>query len=104
MTIILDTCGQAIEPDDDAFYEAIEPFRKMERADLRSGPCDDDCQLTAEFIDGSRGPFDSDFGAELQAFEKFLRTGIYPDGLYPDAFWNGAKPLPCGGILTNKVR
>jgi hypothetical protein len=90
-------------PDDDAFYEAIRPFLEMERREIFEGPCDDDCQVTAEMIDGSSGPFDSDFGAELRAFEKFLQTGIYPSGLYPEIFWDGPQPLPCGGLLSNKV-
>ena len=101
MTIILDECGSWVEPDNDAFYEAIRPFQEMERREAFEGPCEDDCQVTAEMIDGSSGPFDPDFGAELRAFEKFLQTGIYPSGLYPEVFWDGPQPLPCGGLLTN---
>ncbi len=99
--IFLGSCGEVID-DPEEFQQAIRPFLEMERREIIEGPCEDDCQVTAQYIDGSEGRFDPDFGAEMQAFEKFLRTGIYPDGLYPGAIWDGAKPLPCGGILTNK--
>ena len=73
--IFLGSCGEVID-DPDEFQAAIRPFLEMERQDQRSGPCEDDCQVTAQYIDGSEGRFDPDFGAEMQACEKFLRTGV----------------------------
>ena len=105
MFLLYDTGEPILDPDDyeETFQAAVKPLLEMEQMDQRFGPCEDDCAVTAQYIDGSEGPFDPDFSAEMRAFEKFLRSGVYPDGLYPETFWDGAKPLPCGGILSNKV-
>jgi hypothetical protein len=49
MTQILGSEG---EPCDDAYYEVLNHYQGVARADERSGPCDDDCESTAPFIDG----------------------------------------------------
>lgn len=49
MTQILDSDGQ---PCDDAYHDVLSHYQGIARADERSGPCDDDCENTAPFIDG----------------------------------------------------
>jgi hypothetical protein len=44
--------GSEGEPCDDAYHEVLNHYQGVARADERSGPCDDDCESTAPFIDG----------------------------------------------------
>ena len=38
--------------DDDAYLDVLSHYQGRARLDERSGPCDDDCESTAPFIDG----------------------------------------------------
>lgn len=64
MTQILDNYGQ---PCDEAYHDVLSHYQGRARLDERSGPCDDDCENTAPFIDGM------------------------PDGTHPDEFLS--RPL-----------
>ena len=49
MMLILDSDGFN---DDDAYQDVLNIYQGVARAEARSGPCDDDCEITAPFIDG----------------------------------------------------
>ncbi len=49
MTLILNDCGQI---DDEGTSMAVEFFRALGIKEELQGPCDDDCEATAPYIDG----------------------------------------------------
>lgn len=77
MTQILDSYGQ---PCDEAYRGVMSHYQGLARADERSGPCDDDCETTAPFIDGM------------------------PDGTHPDEFLSRPLNLDSDNYAAREYR
>ena len=98
--IFLDSCGSVID-DPDEWQEAIRPFLEVDRRDQRSGPCEDDCQLTAIGIEDAVR-YEADY-LDPRSHVHIDRILAYymQQGLYPEKLHEGPQGLPCGGILSN---
>lgn len=105
MFLLYDTGEPILDPDDyeETFQAAVKPLLEMEQMDQRSGPCEDDCQVTAVMIEDAVRYEANYLDPRSHAHIDRILTYYMQQGLYPEKLHNGPPGLPCGGILTNKV-